>query len=327
MASTPDLDHNSDPVRILPIPPALEFPYPRNSAGTSANPSLSNVQGRDDKSKQSPHTQSALNQSSSNSKPNSSEHVSSGITHASTDPVPRPSVAKKRGVTERPPPTHRPSLLGARRRQTGAPMATFNPALWDTDSDSSSSSDEDAHPRRKSSDMAGRRGKGVKHDSKHDLDSDERYSRFAVGNEGYKTKGRVSKRDGRLNISVKEAVNRGYLAKALGATLKHHLGTEGEGETPTSPRPELSRAGTASTLSSIISYQGPPPPRMNIVIMVIGSRGDIQPFLRLGKLLKEDHGHRVRIATHPAFKDFVEKDSGLEFFSVGGNVSGINKHR
>jgi hypothetical protein len=25
------------------------------------------------------------------------------------------------------------------------------------------------------------------------------------------------------------------------------------------------------------------------------------------------------MATHPAFKDFVEKDSGLEFFSIGGN--------
>lgn len=52
--------------------------------------------------------------------------------------------------------------------------------------------------------------------------------------------------------------------------------------------------------------------------MVIGSRGDIQPFLKLGKNLKE-YGHRVRIATHPAFKDFVQKDSGLEFFSVGGD--------
>ncbi|KAK4695575.1 hypothetical protein P7C71_g2208, partial [Lecanoromycetidae sp. Uapishka_2] len=53
--------------------------------------------------------------------------------------------------------------------------------------------------------------------------------------------------------------------------------------------------------------------------MVIGSRGDIQPFLKVGKLLKEDYGHRVRIATHPAFKKFVEQDSGLEFFSVGGD--------
>ena len=38
----------------------------------------------------------------------------------------------------------------------------------------------------------------------------------------------------------------------------------------------------------------------------------------MGKILKE-HGHRVRIATHPAFKDFVQNDSGLEFFSVGGD--------
>ncbi|PQE07628.1 UDP-glucosesterol transferase protein [Rutstroemia sp. NJR-2017a BBW] len=52
--------------------------------------------------------------------------------------------------------------------------------------------------------------------------------------------------------------------------------------------------------------------------MVIGSRGDIQPFLKLGKNLME-YGHRVRIATHPAFRDFVQKDSGLEFFSVGGD--------
>jgi UDP:flavonoid glycosyltransferase YjiC (YdhE family) len=55
--------------------------------------------------------------------------------------------------------------------------------------------------------------------------------------------------------------------------------------------------------------------------MVIGSRGDAQPFLKIGKVLKEDYGHRVRIATHPAFRDFVEKDSGLEFFSVGGDPS------
>ena len=55
--------------------------------------------------------------------------------------------------------------------------------------------------------------------------------------------------------------------------------------------------------------------------MVIGSRGDIQPFLKIGKILKEKYGHRVRIATHPTFKTFVEEDIGLEFFSVGGDPS------
>jgi UDP:flavonoid glycosyltransferase YjiC (YdhE family) len=53
--------------------------------------------------------------------------------------------------------------------------------------------------------------------------------------------------------------------------------------------------------------------------MVIGSRGDNQPFLKIGKILKEKYGHRVRIAIHPAFKTFVENDIGLESFSVGGN--------
>lgn len=56
---------------------------------------------------------------------------------------------------------------------------------------------------------------------------------------------------------------------------------------------------------------------MNIVIQVIGSRGDIQPFIALGKQLKE-HGHRVRLATHLAFRDFV-LDGGLEFFCIGGD--------
>jgi hypothetical protein len=60
------------------------------------------------------------------------------------------------------------------------------------------------------------------------------------------------------------------------------------------------------------------PPTLKIIIIVISSRGDIQPFLKLGKNLKE-YGHRIRIATHPAFKDFVQQDSGLEFFSVGGD--------
>lgn len=54
--------------------------------------------------------------------------------------------------------------------------------------------------------------------------------------------------------------------------------------------------------------------------MVIGSRGDAQPFLKIASLLHTEYGHRVRIATHPAFRDFVNKDCpGVEFFSVGGD--------
>lgn len=61
-----------------------------------------------------------------------------------------------------------------------------------------------------------------------------------------------------------------------------------------------------------------PPPPMNVVIHVVGSRGDVQPFVALGKVLKESYGHRVRLATHPTFRGFVE-ENGLEFFSIGGD--------
>lgn len=60
-------------------------------------------------------------------------------------------------------------------------------------------------------------------------------------------------------------------------------------------------------------------PRMNIAILITGSRGDVQPFIALGQVLKAaPYHHRVRICTHPTFKDFVEEND-LEFFSIGGD--------
>lgn len=56
---------------------------------------------------------------------------------------------------------------------------------------------------------------------------------------------------------------------------------------------------------------------MNIVIQVVGSRGDVQPFVALGNELQKS-GHRVRLATHNVFKKFVT-DAGLEFYPIGGD--------
>jgi hypothetical protein len=61
-----------------------------------------------------------------------------------------------------------------------------------------------------------------------------------------------------------------------------------------------------------------PPPQLNVVIHVVGSRGDVQPFVALGKTLKSTYGHRVRLATHPTFQSFVEENE-LEFFNIGGD--------
>ena len=44
----------------------------------------------------------------------------------------------------------------------------------------------------------------------------------------------------------------------------------------------------------------------------------MQPFIALGKVLKETYHHRVRLATHSTFKSFVE-ESGLEYFNIGGD--------
>lgn len=149
--------------------------------------------------------------------------------------------------------------------------------------------------------------------------SPSQYRKFEVGNDMFKSKGAVSKNDGRLKISLNETENSGYLAKALGATFLKHLGRDHDGperqavDLRPSPRGKICADFDLALISKQKRLS------LNIVIMVIGSRGDIQPFLKLGKVLKEDYGHRVRIATHPAFRDFVEQDSGLEFFSVGGD--------
>jgi hypothetical protein len=58
-------------------------------------------------------------------------------------------------------------------------------------------------------------------------------------------------------------------------------------------------------------------PRLNIVLQVVGTRGDVQPFVALALELQSS-GHRVRLATHPLFKQFVE-DLGLEFFDISGD--------
>ncbi|KAJ1288393.1 hypothetical protein BS78_02G086100 [Paspalum vaginatum] len=56
---------------------------------------------------------------------------------------------------------------------------------------------------------------------------------------------------------------------------------------------------------------------MQIVMLIVGTRGDVQPFIAIGKRL-QDYGHRVRLATHANFKDFV-LTTGLEFYPLGGD--------
>lgn len=323
---------------ILPIPPALEFPFPRHSADSSRPnqgypseaPSVAPIHHAPLLSTDPSTSNGTTNQRKTSATP--------GSANLSERQKPRPR--KRRFKSERPVPAQRASLIrGLRRDQTGyVPPDLHQSAGGHVSDDSTSSSDEDeqnlklaSRPSRVSKRSRSNRGKsGSVPEADRRREKEGQFGNFSVGNDDYKTKGRVSKRDGRLNISVNETNNRGYLAHALGATLQRHLTQPGNVKEPVkqplSPlreedsnrRPDL--VARLSALSQQPSLEeNASKPSLNIVIMVIGSRGDIQPFLKVGKLLKEDYGHRVRIATHPAFKKFVEQDSGLEFFSVGGD--------
>ncbi|KAK8239083.1 hypothetical protein HDK77DRAFT_378576, partial [Phyllosticta capitalensis] len=112
--------------------------------------------------------------------------------------------------------------------------------------------------------------------------------------------------DGRVNIRIDQRNRR--LSNLLVPALRNQAALAANEPSPPPYIPPMLAGG----------YGRNPPPPMNVVIHVVGSRGDVQPFVALGKVLKDIYHHRVRLATHPVFKGFVE-ENGLEFFSIGGD--------
>ncbi|XP_040373222.1 sterol 3-beta-glucosyltransferase UGT80A2 isoform X2 [Rosa chinensis] len=91
-------------------------------------------------------------------------------------------------------------------------------------------------------------------------------------------------------------------------------------DVPGDVKPHLLDFGTGVVYdeeSSGASENVPDIPPLQIVMLIVGTRGDVQPFVAIGKKLQE-YGHRVRLATHANFKDFV-LTAGLEFFPLGGD--------
>ncbi|KAF2219485.1 hypothetical protein BDZ85DRAFT_322273 [Elsinoe ampelina] len=155
------------------------------------------------------------------------------------------------------------------------------------------------------------RGPAQVEDSAHDPPPAYGEELFQIINDdrnlGVDTQAKITE-DGRVNININQRSRRlsTILTPALHAQLET---TPSEAEPLPPPYIPPSLGGEEG--------QTPPPP-MNVVIHVVGSRGDVQPFVALGKVLKETYGHRVRLATHPTFHDFV-LENGLEFFSIGGD--------
>ncbi len=57
-----------------------------------------------------------------------------------------------------------------------------------------------------------------------------------------------------------------------------------------------------STSSTFLTFK--PPQSLHFTFLTIGSRGDVQPYIALGKGLIAE-GHRVKIATHEEYKDWI----------------------
>lgn len=62
----------------------------------------------------------------------------------------------------------------------------------------------------------------------------------------------------------------------------------------------------ASTSSTFLTFKPPKP--LHITCLTIGSRGDVQPYIALAKGLMAE-GHKVRIATHGEFREWIESVS------------------
>ena len=64
-----------------------------------------------------------------------------------------------------------------------------------------------------------------------------------------------------------------------------------------------------------------PIPRLAILMLIVGTRGDVQPFIALAKALLAC-GHRVRLATHETFRTFV-RENEIEFYPLAGDPADL----
>jgi len=141
------------------------------------------------------------------------------------------------------------------------------------------------------------RGNGAEPDaSQFNLPFGKDYGAVILNQAGLKSSARTTD-DGRVNIDIEEG------SKELSSLLLSAL------RRPSTRTQEPTHAFHAIQDAHAVA--------LNIVVQVVGSRGDVQPFVALSKELQK-YGHRIRLATHPVFKGFVE-ENGIEFFNLGGD--------
>ncbi|CAG7846562.1 Sterol 3-beta-glucosyltransferase; AltName: Full=Autophagy-related protein 26 [Serendipita indica DSM 11827] len=102
-------------------------------------------------------------------------------------------------------------------------------------------------------------------------------------------------------------------------TTERRSSVDTDDDTEPKPPPEGSDNIPAVMFTSVGStfLTFKPQESLRFTCLTIGSRGDVQPYIALAKGLQAD-GHKVKIATHLEFKDWVE-GHGIEYGYVGGD--------
>ena len=116
--------------------------------------------------------------------------------------------------------------------------------------------------------------------------------------------------DGRVNINFESK-----LARTLGIMYRR---TPEDYETHTT---EKSEPGDRPPGYEEVEGRDAHHPKLNVLIQVVGSRGDIQPFIALGNEIQR-LGFRVRLATHDIYETLV-REAGLEYYPVGGDPAAL----
>ena len=110
---------------------------------------------------------------------------------------------------------------------------------------------------------------------------------------------------------LRAAAVRGLKAISTGAGARLHMDFDHAATPLAHVSPWL-----AAHASEVQAASTPRVPSLSIVIMVVGSRGDVQPFIPIARRLAARH--RVRVATHREFRPMVEQ-AGLEFYPLAGD--------
>ncbi|KAI4717975.1 UDP-Glycosyltransferase/glycogen phosphorylase [Aureobasidium sp. EXF-10727] len=143
----------------------------------------------------------------------------------------------------------------------------------------------------------------------HNYDTGHDIETAASSTEGYHVRD-----DGRIDIDFNSSV-----VRALSKCFPAGPAEDSQPAPPTYDfkRQDIKRKPVGSDTSSSSKWTL----KLNIVIQVVGSRGDVQPFIALGTELQR-YGHRVRLATHDLFAAFV-RQAGLEFYPIGGDPASL----